>query len=233
MALVDAIFFSPDRSSMAIYDIANAHPSLLPHLLAQFSLQEYAAWAAFGEGGVRSVIANALPISRYKGTPWAIDFALGLAGVKAEVREWWQRTPNGEPYTFDVTVWANENLAAAIDLADAGRMAQLQAVIEAVRPKTRRTTIYVGYRFPVVGSPGAIDESRSLAVAATISAIAPIVTRTQSVLSALPVAVPIAAVVSASPPARISAPAYSMQVANGAAIAATPILSPRVSIAAA
>ena len=48
----------------------------------------------------RRVIAQALPIKHIKATYGAVQNALTAMGLPARVREWYQQTPAGDPYTF-------------------------------------------------------------------------------------------------------------------------------------
>jgi phage tail P2-like protein len=233
MALVEAIAFSTDQSGMAIYDVDHADATLLPHLIKQFSLEEYALWNQFGEAGIREIIKNALPIVRHKGTPWAVNFALGLAGVRAEIKEWWERNPTGDPYTADIIFWANENRQAAIDIAQPDRFAQIEAIVEAVRPATRRFTIYAGYRFPITGEPGegtGLDATNSLGVAAIVDVVPFIKIEVPSAYSALVVDAPLAVTAIVSPRIAIEHQVWRSNIVIEAVTFAVASLSPRILI---
>lgn len=58
----------------------------------------------------RRVVANSLSVHRIKGTRPAVEKALGDLGVTTDLVEWFDKAPTGEPGTFEVTAWANENI---------------------------------------------------------------------------------------------------------------------------
>jgi len=58
----------------------------------------------------RRVVANSLSVHRTKGTRPAVEKALSDLGVSTDLVEWFEKAPEGEPGTFEVTAWANENI---------------------------------------------------------------------------------------------------------------------------
>ncbi|MEE1886224.1 phage tail protein I [Pseudomonas carassii] len=79
---------------------------LLPWLAWAFSVDEWQpSWT---EQEKRDVIKASLDVHRHKGTPGSLAKALAPLGYGVEVREWWQMTPPGEPYTFEVTLVATD-----------------------------------------------------------------------------------------------------------------------------
>ncbi len=58
----------------------------------------------------RAAIVAAPIVHLFKGTPFAIRVALAALGVKTEFTEWWQTTPKGTPYTFEVRAFARVRL---------------------------------------------------------------------------------------------------------------------------
>jgi len=58
----------------------------------------------------RRVVANSLNVHRIKGTRPAVEKALSDLGVSTDLVEWFDKVPAGEPGTFEVTAWANENI---------------------------------------------------------------------------------------------------------------------------
>ncbi|MDH1590686.1 phage tail protein I, partial [Stutzerimonas stutzeri] len=78
----------------------------LPWLAWAYSVDEWdAAWQ---ESQKRATVRQALAIQRQKGTIGAVRDALGALGIYVEVREWFQLTPPGEPYTFELYVEASQ-----------------------------------------------------------------------------------------------------------------------------
>lgn len=75
---------------------------LLPWLAWAFSVDEWdTTWT---EQEKRDVIKQSLSIHKHKGTIGAIDRALRPLGYLIEVIEWWEESPQGEPYTFSIVM---------------------------------------------------------------------------------------------------------------------------------
>lgn len=75
---------------------------LLPFGAWQLSLDEWnAAWPV----AVKRAQIKAAPIvHRTKGTLGSIRRVLSAFGASATLREWWQKTPKGEPHTFEIVL---------------------------------------------------------------------------------------------------------------------------------
>lgn len=58
----------------------------------------------------RRVVDNSLNVNRIKGTRPAVEKALSDLGASTDLVEWFEKAPEGEPGTFEVTAWANENI---------------------------------------------------------------------------------------------------------------------------
>lgn len=76
------------------------------------NLLAWLAWAfsvdtwnpAWTEEQKRSVIKNSLFVHKHKGTLGAIQRALASVGYTITIKEWWQKVPQGDPYTFEIVV---------------------------------------------------------------------------------------------------------------------------------
>jgi phage tail P2-like protein len=78
----------------------------LPWLAWAYSVDEWdTAWQ---EDQKRATVARALAVQRQKGTIGAVREALGALGIYVQVREWFQLSPPGEPYTFELYVEASQ-----------------------------------------------------------------------------------------------------------------------------
>ncbi len=58
----------------------------------------------------RRVVAGSQNVHRIKGTRPAVEQAINDLGVSSELVEWFEKIPEGEPGTFELTAWVNENL---------------------------------------------------------------------------------------------------------------------------
>jgi phage tail P2-like protein len=78
----------------------------LPWLAWAYSVDEWdTAWQ---EDQKRATVKQALAVQRQKGTIGAVRDALGALGIYVQVREWFQLSPPGEPFTFDLYVEASQ-----------------------------------------------------------------------------------------------------------------------------
>lgn len=78
----------------------------LPWLAWAYSVDEWDA--AWDEAQKRDTVKLALIVQRKKGTIGAVKDALGALGIYVEVREWFQQTPAGDPFTFTLYVEASQ-----------------------------------------------------------------------------------------------------------------------------
>lgn len=73
----------------------------LPWLAWAFSVDDWdSAWT---ETQKRAVVRASYTVHRHKGTVGAVRSALAALGYATEMSEWFQWSPQGEPYTFGVT----------------------------------------------------------------------------------------------------------------------------------
>ncbi|EMO5715823.1 phage tail protein I [Enterobacter bugandensis] len=52
----------------------------------------------------RAVIRSAAAVNKKRGTPWAVQHALGVVNRKVDVVEWFSDTPKADPYTFRLII---------------------------------------------------------------------------------------------------------------------------------
>ncbi|MNT00427.1 Phage tail protein [compost metagenome] len=86
-----------------VRDIWNADTipaGLLPWLAWAYSVDEWSAnWTPEQQ---REAIKRSVSVHRYKGTIGAVREALDALGYGVVIQEWYQKLPEGEPYTFNV-----------------------------------------------------------------------------------------------------------------------------------
>lgn len=58
----------------------------------------------------RALCDNAMQMHIQKGTRGGLEDSLEVLGVRAEITEWWETSPKGEPGTMDITLWVHSNL---------------------------------------------------------------------------------------------------------------------------
>jgi phage tail P2-like protein len=85
---------------------------LLPWLAWAFSADFWdPTWT---EAQKRNAISTSIIVQRYKGTIGAVTNALDALGYDVTIQEWWQMSPPGDPYTFNVLIDSDQ---VGIDLA--------------------------------------------------------------------------------------------------------------------
>ena len=76
--------------------------SLLPWLAWHWSVDSWKSY--WTEKVKRARVRNAMKIHRQKGTAKAVKDVVATFGGAILLREWWQKSPMGEPYTFDLVM---------------------------------------------------------------------------------------------------------------------------------
>lgn len=86
-----------------VWHVDDCPAGLLPYLAWALSVDDWSEdWP---ERVKRNVIRASIAVHRQKGTIGAIHKALEAMDLDLiDVIEWWERTPAGEPYTFDVEI---------------------------------------------------------------------------------------------------------------------------------
>lgn len=80
--------------------------NLLPWLAWAFSVDEWdTGWS---DAQKRAAIKAAVEVQRHKGTIGAVRSALGALGFGAQVQEWFNQLPAGQPYTYTLLLESNQ-----------------------------------------------------------------------------------------------------------------------------
>lgn len=80
--------------------------NVLPWLAWAFSVDDWDAnWT---DAQKRNVIKQSVYSQRIKGTIGAVTRQLAALGYTIQILEWWQKDPEGQPYTFDVYITASQ-----------------------------------------------------------------------------------------------------------------------------
>lgn len=119
--------------------------SALPALAWQFNLmdEETGYGAATSDAARRALIAQSIALHRIKGTRAAVQQALAHMGVRAQIVEWFEQSPVGQPFTFVLTASVTAQAPDAGPL-DAQRIAQMRRVVEFWKPASRHFTLQIG-----------------------------------------------------------------------------------------
>jgi len=128
-----------------LWDPWRCPAQLLPWLAWAWSVDEWdPAWP---EDVKREVISAAPEVHRLKGTRAAVGRALAAIGVVAEIMEWWQRQPAGQPGTFSVTAWVNRQLEVGGAVLTERVQRQIDAIVRSTKPVSRAYELAVGVLF--------------------------------------------------------------------------------------
>ncbi len=139
-------------------EVANAPSAILPDLAWERSVD---VWdPAWSDDVKRAVIDAAPEVHRHKGTVYAVKTALSALGVDATVSEWWQTSPRGTPYTFDVTAFAKARLYDG-PLLDARLIRVVFASVLHAKPESRAFDLTVAATFPATLGLASVAIARS------------------------------------------------------------------------
>lgn len=127
-----------------VADSARCPANFLPWLGWAMKVEGWEA--ADTEAQQRALICQAIPIHKTKGTVGAIRRVLRAVNVNADLKDW-REIPNGVPYTFQVTAWANENRSGEGSIISPQLGERLQALINAAKNERSHYTFRLGARF--------------------------------------------------------------------------------------
>lgn len=96
-----------------VWNPDTAPASVLPWLAWAFSVDDWDTnWT---DEQKRNVIKQSVYSQRIKGTIGAVTRQLAALGYTIQILEWWQKDPEGQPYTFDVYITASQYPLTARD----------------------------------------------------------------------------------------------------------------------
>ncbi len=96
----------------------------------------------------RDVVAKSISIHAKKGTRSAIEGALLVIGIIADVTAWHEFEPKKDPFTFEVIAWINEQNKASDIFISADIITQAHAMIEAHKSERDKYLLQVGVKIP-------------------------------------------------------------------------------------
>ena len=111
----------------------------LPWLAWALSLDNWSPdWP---EAVKRERIRQAIPIARRKGTAESVRDVIRSFGGAVAIREWWEQTPRGEPFTFSLVM----NLEQGGAPATAAFVEQVIAEVDRAKPARAHFTFTQGF----------------------------------------------------------------------------------------
>lgn len=129
----------------SMWNPATCPSAILPWLAWAFSVDQWdPTWT---DDQKRASITAAVVVQRYKGTIGSVREAVASLGIDVQVLEWFAQTPIGDPYTFELTLTADQvgipqpTLSKLLDIVDSTKnlRSYLQAVVLTV---TSDATLY-------------------------------------------------------------------------------------------
>jgi len=121
--------------------------SVLPWLAWAFSVDQWDPnWT---DAQKRATIKSAVSVHRYKGTLGAVMEAIAALGVDAQVQEWFNMEPPGDPYTFDLVLNASQvgatqdQLLKLLDVVDGSKNLRSH-LINVIPSVTSEARVFIG-----------------------------------------------------------------------------------------
>lgn len=123
-----------------------ASVNILPWLAWGFSID---AWDDnWSEEIKREMIKNTISLHRIKGTRKAVQKALEIIGIFAQIIEWWETDPKMKVHTFHVVAYLNDNLDKSSEIIiDLNTQKRLIDLIKNVKPARSHFSLKLGVRF--------------------------------------------------------------------------------------
>lgn len=144
---------------------ATLRADLLPYLAYSLSVDNWSP--EWPEAVKRERIRRAIEIQRTKGSVASVRAVVATLGGSIALREWWQRTPLGDPYTFELI------LSLTPGAGEAPSTAYIDSIIDEIR-RTKPVRSHSTFTLALTGkgSIGQIAAARP-AVYARLSTVAP------------------------------------------------------------
>ncbi len=121
----------------ALWNPCTCPLELLPWLAWQMGVE---AWRAdWPENIKRAIVRNAIQVQRRRGTLASVRDTVAAFGGQIAVREWWQKSPQGTPHTFELVFTMTEG-----DNASAAFVADVMAEVSRVKPLRSHFTFIQG-----------------------------------------------------------------------------------------
>ena len=132
--------------------------NVLPWLAWAFSVDDWDTnWT---DEQKRNVIKQSVYSQRIKGTIGAVTRQLAALGYDIKILEWWQKEPEGEPYTFDVYITSSQypltqrDYAKVLDVIDTNKnlrshMGEVNLIVSSQSVVTCGTVSAVGSEISV------------------------------------------------------------------------------------
>lgn len=133
----------------AVWNADTCPPALLPWLAWAFSVDTWDVnWS---DQQKRDTVKQSLAVHKIKGTIGSVRNALAALGFNVDVLEWFNQSPTGTPYTFNIEIESDQN---PVDTA--GIAAVLAVVMSAKNLRSHLDEITIRARSSAPLSVGAV-----------------------------------------------------------------------------
>jgi len=129
-----------------VFNPNQAAENILPWIAWGFSID---AWDDnWSHETKREMINNTISLHKIKGTRKAVQKALEIIGIFAQIVEWWQTDPKMVVHTFDVIAYLNDNIDKSSKIIiDSNTQKKLIGLINNVKPARSHFNLKLGARF--------------------------------------------------------------------------------------
>ncbi|MGJ8526856.1 hypothetical protein LMG33818_002619 [Halomonadaceae bacterium LMG 33818] len=125
--------------------------NLLPWLAWALNLQTWdSTWP---EALKRQQVASAVTIARQKGTAKSVRDVVSSFGSALALREWWETTPKGDPYSFAIVLSVGPNVPQTAEFQQ-----QIMQAVDDAKPVRAHYTLTAGINS--MGSIGMLAAGR-------------------------------------------------------------------------
>lgn len=120
-----------DYTPLLVTDYDNCPAEYLPLHIERFALQGFVL-PGMPEQAIRNLLKNARELHMYSGTRYGVRRSLESLGINGQITEWFEETPQAEPYTFKVKAFVNSNIGESDVVLSAERQQWAMQLVNAV-----------------------------------------------------------------------------------------------------
>lgn len=140
------IALSQNPIKIRVYDLDSATPDVLASLTRLFGVSNFAVFSELGQGGIVELLESSVEFKSRLATRKSLLSSLDLIGVTGDLKEWWELTPPGDPYTVSLFLWIDENPS----LVDPAVLDEVLAFLRNASPAGRVLNPQIGVQYGVV-----------------------------------------------------------------------------------
>ena len=159
LTILDGDLSVIDLDSFVMTDAYTVDARLLPHLVREFSLEEFIT-PGLPEAAIRNFIANAYELHALKGYIEGVRLGLSMLDVRLHWRQWWQQEPKGAHNTHRVSVFIDDVLFDDSILGDKRHADAITRIVNATKRESQFIDLGFGVNPVATGYVGAAMRHR-------------------------------------------------------------------------